>query len=152
LQIAKRMPEDATEAKSTFPWWWETSMPWIHCGMRAFGSWSYQVVDTKLAKETRGGTMLQLALYSEMLGVAQNALAWEEGDARRREPPLPAHPAPARLPAGARLGLLSARAAVSRPTIALKGGAMLSFARQFGDPGDPQRVTRRPRCSEKRSP
>jgi predicted RecB family nuclease len=40
----------------------------------AFGSWSYQVVDTKLAKDTRGGTILQLALYSEMLGVAQSTL------------------------------------------------------------------------------
>jgi uncharacterized protein len=37
----------------------------------AFGSWSYEVVDTKLAKETRGGTMLQLSLYSELLRVVQ---------------------------------------------------------------------------------
>lgn len=40
----------------------------------ALGAWSYQVIDTKLAKETRGGTVLQLALYSEMLGVAQDAV------------------------------------------------------------------------------
>jgi hypothetical protein len=33
----------------------------------AFGEWSYQVIDTKLANETRGGTILQLALYSELL-------------------------------------------------------------------------------------
>jgi len=39
-----------------------------------FGNWSYQAVDTKLAKEPRGGTVLQLALYSEMLGVAQGAM------------------------------------------------------------------------------
>ncbi len=39
-----------------------------------FGAWSYQVVDTKLAKETRGGTVLQLALYSEMLGLVQDAI------------------------------------------------------------------------------
>ena len=37
------------------------------------GAWSYQVIDTKLAKETRGGTVLQLALYSELLGVVQDA-------------------------------------------------------------------------------
>ena len=37
----------------------------------AFGSWSYEVVDTKLAKETRGGTMLQLSLYSDLLRVVQ---------------------------------------------------------------------------------
>jgi predicted RecB family nuclease len=37
----------------------------------AFGSWSYEVVDTKLAKETRGGTILQLALYSDLLRVIQ---------------------------------------------------------------------------------
>jgi len=34
----------------------------------ALGPWSYEVVDTKLAKETRGGTILQLGLYSELLG------------------------------------------------------------------------------------
>src|SRR5688572_1358311 len=32
-----------------------------------FGNWSYEVVDTKLARETRGGTILQLCLYSELL-------------------------------------------------------------------------------------
>ena len=40
----------------------------------ALGAWSYEVYDTKLAKETRGGTVLQLALYSEMLSQAQGAL------------------------------------------------------------------------------
>lgn len=29
--------------------------------------WSYEVVDTKLAQETKGGTILQLSLYSELL-------------------------------------------------------------------------------------
>lgn len=38
------------------------------------GLWSYEVVDTKLARETRGGTILQLALYSEMLGLVQGVL------------------------------------------------------------------------------
>jgi uncharacterized protein len=36
-----------------------------------FGRWSYEVLDTKLAKETRGGTVLQLALYSDLLRIAQ---------------------------------------------------------------------------------
>ena len=40
----------------------------------ALGAWSYEVLDTKLAKETRGGTILQLALYSEMLGLVQGAI------------------------------------------------------------------------------
>lgn len=40
----------------------------------ALGAWSYQVLDTKLAKDTRGGTVLQLALYSEMLGAVQDAV------------------------------------------------------------------------------
>jgi uncharacterized protein len=35
------------------------------------GAWSYEVIDTKLARETRGGTILQLSLYSELLSVAQ---------------------------------------------------------------------------------
>ena len=39
----------------------------------AFGPWSYEVVDTKLAKETRGGTILQLVLYSELLQAVQAA-------------------------------------------------------------------------------
>jgi predicted RecB family nuclease len=37
----------------------------------ALGAWSYEVVDTKLAKETRGGTILQLVLYSELVGDVQ---------------------------------------------------------------------------------
>ena len=37
------------------------------------GGWSYDVTDTKLARETRAGTILQLGLYSEMLGAAQGA-------------------------------------------------------------------------------
>ena len=34
-------------------------------------AWSYEAVDTKLSQETRGGTMLQLGLYCELLRVAQ---------------------------------------------------------------------------------
>jgi len=37
------------------------------------GSWSYDITDSKLARETRAGTILQLGLYSEMLGTAQGA-------------------------------------------------------------------------------
>lgn len=36
-----------------------------------FGGWSYEVVDTKLARETKGGTLLQLCLYSDLLEVSQ---------------------------------------------------------------------------------
>ncbi len=39
----------------------------------AFGAWSYEVVDAKLARETKGGTVLQLCLYSELLAAAQGA-------------------------------------------------------------------------------
>ncbi len=35
------------------------------------GDWSYEVHDTKLARETRGGTVLQLCLYSEVVGEIQ---------------------------------------------------------------------------------
>jgi predicted RecB family nuclease len=38
------------------------------------GSWSYEVVDTKLARETKGGTVLQICLYSELVAAAQNRL------------------------------------------------------------------------------
>lgn len=33
----------------------------------AFGPWSYEACDTKLARETRAGTILQLSVYSELL-------------------------------------------------------------------------------------
>lgn len=35
------------------------------------GDWSYEVYDTKLALETRGGTILQLALYSDLIAGIQ---------------------------------------------------------------------------------
>ncbi len=36
-----------------------------------FGNWSYEPYDTKLARETRGGTVLQLCLYSDLIAAAQ---------------------------------------------------------------------------------
>ena len=36
-----------------------------------FGKWSYEVVDTKLTRETKAGTVLQLCLYSDLLTKAQ---------------------------------------------------------------------------------
>ena len=35
------------------------------------GAWSYEVIDTKLARDTRAGTVLQLGLYSAMLAEIQ---------------------------------------------------------------------------------
>jgi uncharacterized protein len=35
------------------------------------GDWSYEVVDTKLAQETKGGTILQLSLYADLLAGVQ---------------------------------------------------------------------------------
>ena len=35
------------------------------------GSWSYEVIDTKLARETKGNTVLQLCLYSDLLADTQ---------------------------------------------------------------------------------
>jgi predicted RecB family nuclease len=37
----------------------------------ALGSWSYEAIDTKLARETKAGTILQLCLYSDLLGETQ---------------------------------------------------------------------------------
>jgi predicted RecB family nuclease len=37
----------------------------------SLGPWSYEVADTKLAQETRAGTVLQLCLYSELLAGLQ---------------------------------------------------------------------------------
>lgn len=36
-----------------------------------FGDWSYEVIDTKLARETKGGTVLQLSLYADLLADMQ---------------------------------------------------------------------------------
>ena len=38
------------------------------------GSWSYEIIDAKLARETRGGTVLQLCLYSDLLSSFQGSL------------------------------------------------------------------------------
>ncbi|QMV02894.1 TM0106 family RecB-like putative nuclease [Devosia sp. D6-9] len=38
------------------------------------GTWSYEVVDTKLARETKGGTVLQLCLYSDLVGQVQGVM------------------------------------------------------------------------------
>ena len=41
----------------------------------ALGEWSYEISDTKLARETKAGTILQLGLYSEMLAALQEVRA-----------------------------------------------------------------------------
>jgi uncharacterized protein len=43
-------------------------------GKSLVGPWAYEVVDTKLAAETRAGTILQLSLYSDLLKEAQGHL------------------------------------------------------------------------------
>ena len=35
------------------------------------GTWSYEVIDTKLARETKAGSVLQLCVYSDLLRHAQ---------------------------------------------------------------------------------
>lgn len=37
----------------------------------ALGAWSYEVIDTKLARETKGGTVLQLCLDAELVEAVQ---------------------------------------------------------------------------------
>ena len=38
------------------------------------GGWSYEVIDTKLARETRSGTILQLSLYSDLVRSVQDVV------------------------------------------------------------------------------
>src|SRR5437016_538649 len=40
----------------------------------ALGAWSYEVIDTKLARETKGATILQLSLYSDLLSAVQGRM------------------------------------------------------------------------------
>lgn len=52
------------------------------------GNWSYEVMDTKLATETRAGTILQIALYSEKVGSIQGKMPekmWVENPDGRTE-------------------------------------------------------------------
>ena len=37
----------------------------------ALGDWSYEVIDTKLARETKGGSVLQLCLYTDLVAKVQ---------------------------------------------------------------------------------
>ena len=37
------------------------------------GDWSYEIIDTKLARETKGGSVLQLCLYADLLAGIQGA-------------------------------------------------------------------------------
>ena len=41
------------------------------------GAWSYYVLDTKLARETKAATILQLCLYSDLLSEAQGRVPEE---------------------------------------------------------------------------
>ena len=38
------------------------------------GDWSYEVIDTKLSRETKGGTLLQLSLYSDLVASVQGRM------------------------------------------------------------------------------
>lgn len=42
-------------------------------GKSKFGDWSYEVADTKLTRNTKAGTILQLCLYSDLLAQAQGS-------------------------------------------------------------------------------
>ena len=43
-------------------------------GTSKFGNWHYEPVDTKLARETKAGSVIQLCLYAELLKEMQNAV------------------------------------------------------------------------------
>src|SRR5882724_4628151 len=40
----------------------------------ALGAWSYEVIDTKLARETKGATVLQLSLYADLVAAVQGSV------------------------------------------------------------------------------
>ena len=42
-------------------------------GESRFGAWKYEPVETKLAKTTRGATLIQLCLYADLLAEVQGA-------------------------------------------------------------------------------
>src|SRR5438034_834818 len=63
----------------TFSTFAPADSPWSKCrrvpspagSHSALGDFHYEPYDTKLARETRGGTILQLALYADLLGEVQ---------------------------------------------------------------------------------
>ncbi|MBL0743174.1 TM0106 family RecB-like putative nuclease [Chryseolinea lacunae] len=46
-------------------------------GTSRFGNWRYEVQDTKLSQHTRAGTILQLCLYTDLLGRLQESTPWQ---------------------------------------------------------------------------
>jgi uncharacterized protein len=40
----------------------------------SLGAWSYEVIDTKLARETKGATVLQLSLYADLVAAVQGRM------------------------------------------------------------------------------
>lgn len=46
-------------------------------GKSKFGNWSYEVQDTKLSQNTRAATILQLCLYTDLLGGLQGSIPWK---------------------------------------------------------------------------
>jgi predicted RecB family nuclease len=50
----------------------------------ALGAWSYEPIDTKLARETKAGTVLQLCLYADLLATCRDfrpntCMSWRRG-------------------------------------------------------------------------
>jgi hypothetical protein len=43
----------------------------VHAPSTNLGAWSYEALDTKLSRETKGATILQLSLYSDILAEIQ---------------------------------------------------------------------------------
>ncbi|MET1232895.1 MAG: TM0106 family RecB-like putative nuclease [Candidatus Limnocylindrales bacterium] len=46
-------------------------------GMSSFGSWSYEVADTKLSRAVKGGAVLQVCVYSDLLAQVQGVAPLE---------------------------------------------------------------------------
>ena len=57
-------------------WWGRTDILQRVDGESALGAWHYEVIDTKLAAETRARTIIQLCLYSDLVGAVQRR--WPE--------------------------------------------------------------------------
>lgn len=52
----------------------------------ALGAWSYEPIDTKLARETKAGTVLQLCLYADLLATftPNTCMSWCRGQSSGR--------------------------------------------------------------------
>ena len=66
-------------ALSNGRWGGRADVLWRVDSPSRFGNWSYEAIDAKLSRLTKGNTLLQLSLYSELIADAHRPQGWPQG-------------------------------------------------------------------------